>query len=103
MATTQPEYLSYEEAFQRAENLLPKYKDLFWRQPNVIAVQVRSMDDEDFNPIEVPDGKGGYRREVGIGIYVTKKVDQCALNPEDRIPDTIEGVPVQIVEIILMD
>ena len=35
---------------------------------------------------------------VGFLIRVTEKVDQSALPPEDRIPETIEGVPVQILE-----
>ena len=35
---------------------------------------------------------------LGIKVWVTEKVDQSALPPEDRIPDVLEGVPVQILE-----
>ena len=103
LPTTQPEYLSYEEAAERAESLMPKYEDLFWRQPNIHSVRVGPLYDEFANDIMVPDGRGGYRQEVGFKILVTKKVDQCTLNPEDRIPDTIEGIPVQIGEVIRLE
>ncbi len=106
LAATQPGYLSYEEAVKRAESLMPKYEDLFWRQPNIIGVQVEglSVKDEIGNYIEVPeDAEGGNRLVASINIYVTKKVDQCTLSPEDRIPDIIEGVPVQIIETILIE
>ena len=105
LATTQPEYLSYEEAVERAESLMPKYEDLFWRQPNIHSVHVGDiyLFDEYGNDMLVPDGKGGYRQEVGFNIWVTKKVDQCTLNPEDRIPDTIEGIPVHIGKIIRLE
>ena len=106
MATTQPEYLSYEEASEQAESLIEKYGDLFWRHPNIIGVQVEGLyvKDEIGNHIEVPeDAEGGNRLVASINIYVTKKVDQCTLSPEDRIPDVIEGIPVEISEVIRLE
>ena len=35
---------------------------------------------------------------MGFIISVTKKVDQSTLPAADRIPDTLEGVPVEIRE-----
>ena len=74
-------------------------EDLFWRQPNVWATSIGYFRGEWDIPLEVPDGEGGCKRIVGFIIRVTEKVDQSALPPEDRIPDTIEGVPVQIIEV----
>lgn len=65
-----------------------KYDDLFSRQPNVHGVG------EGFFRV----GPGEWTETVGINVYVTKKVDQNTLPPEDRIPDCLEGVPVNIVE-----
>ena len=66
-----------------------KYDPLFWRQPNVFGVGEGFLRDEN----------GDRTETVGINIRVTKKVDQSTLPPEDRIPDCLEGVPVQIVEV----
>ena len=69
-----------------------KYAPLFWRQPNVHGV-----------------GEGYFRKKgvstetVGIVIDVTNKVDQSTLPPEDRIPDCLEGVPVQITEDLALE
>ena len=65
-----------------------KYNDLLWRQPNV----------QDVSSGFLRDGKGGWIETKGIIVYVSKKVDQGTLPPEDRIPDCLEGIPVQIVE-----
>ena len=65
-----------------------KYSSLLWRQPNVRDVSTGFL----------RDGKGGWTATWGITVWVTEKVDQSALPPEDRIPDHLEGVPVQIVE-----
>ena len=108
--TSQTKYLErYTEVWRsrtqrtthNAQEILPKYEDLFWRQPNVWAVKHRlySVGENGDIPLEVPDGEGGCKRIVGFIIRVTEKVDQSALPPEDRIPDTIEGVPVQIIEV----
>ena len=65
-----------------------KYDPLFWRQPNVHGVG------EGF----FGDGHGGRLKTKGIVISVTRKVDQSTLPPEDRIPDCLDGIPVQVIE-----
>lgn len=73
---------------KRAIDVLGKYHDLLWRQPNVFLVNVAFLVDEN-----------GKRTEtVGIIVRVTKKVDQNTLPRKERIPDCLDGVPVQIVE-----
>ena len=67
-----------------------KYDPLFWRQPNVFGVA------EGFFQEEGRDGK--HTDTWGIKVKVTKKVEQSTLPPEDRIPDCLEGVPVQLRE-----
>ncbi len=65
-----------------------KYEPLFMRQPNVWNIGEGLFTDEN-------DENTG---ESGIVVFVTKKVDQSTLPPEDRIPDCLEGVPVQVKE-----
>ena len=65
-----------------------EYQDLFWRQPNIWRSGPGSIQDEN----------GEETGELGIIIYVTKKVPQDQLPPEDRIPDRIGCVRIQIIE-----
>ena len=96
---TQPnEYLKYVEITEHARAILPKYEDMFWRQPNVYVTSIGFHVDEDGYDLEVPDGEGGCKRVVGFIIRVTERVNQSTLLPEDRIPSMLEGVPVQIRE-----
>ena len=71
-----------------AQAIRHKYENMFWRQPNVHATGIGNLTDEN----------GEYIGIWGFLIHVTKKVDQNTLPPEDRLPDCLEGVPVQIVE-----
>ena len=73
---------------ERIHEVRLKYDRLFWRQPNVFMVS------EGF----LADGRGGWTEDSGINVKVTRKVDQRALPPEDRIPDCLEGIPVKITE-----
>ena len=84
-------YLGDEEAWDvwhSIEELQSKYSDLLWRQPNVFHVGIGPL----------TDGHGTWTRIMGIGVKVTKKVDQDTLPPEHRIPDCLEGVPVEVRE-----
>ena len=100
LTTTQDKHhQEYQEVSQRARAILPQYEDLFWRQPNVWSTGIGFFRGDWDIPLEFPDGEGGCKRVVGFIIRVTEKVDQSTLPPEDRIPDTIEGVPVQIIEV----
>ena len=73
---------------ERILEVRDKYRSLFRRQPNY----------QGNGPSDLRDENGERTETRGIIIYVTKKVDQGALPAEDRIPDCLEDVPVQIVE-----
>ena len=79
----------YEADVERAESIRHKYEDMFWRQPNIYGTAIGIIFDE----------SGEFTDRAGFIITVTKKVDQSTLPPEDRIPDCLEGVPVQIEEV----
>ena len=72
----------------RARAIRHKYDALFWRQPNVHGVGIGRIRDEN----------GQRTGAWGFIIHVTEKVDQSTLPPEDRIPDMLEGVVVEIRE-----
>lgn len=78
----------YEADVERAEAIRHKYEDMFWRQPNVHGSGIGIIEDDSGNATD----------RAGFVITVTEKVDQSTLPSEDRIPDCLEGVPVQIVE-----
>ena len=65
-----------------------KHREKFWRQPNIWGS----------GPASLLDENGEETEEFGITIYVTKKVPQDQLPPEDRIPDRIGCVRIQIIE-----
>ena len=71
-----------------SRNVREKYEDLLWRQPNVHDVTVNQLLDD----------KGGWTKHWGITVWVTEKVDQNTLPPEDRIPDHLHNVPIQIID-----
>ena len=73
---------------ERIREVGDKYWPLFLRQPTYHSVVADFMRDENGE-------RTGMR---GFVVYVTEKVDQRTLPPEDRIPDCLEGVPVQIIE-----
>ncbi len=68
--------------------VVEKHVDLFKRQPNYWGV----------GPANLLDKNGKETGIRGIIISVTEKVDQSTLPAEDRIPDCLEGVPVQFEE-----
>ena len=74
----------------RWKEMKEKYKLLFERQPHYLYSSYGSVVNED-------TGERDWGR-MGIRVYVTKKVDQSTLPEEDRIPDCLEGMPVQILE-----
>ena len=79
-----------ENTDERIREIHNRYEDLFQRQPNYRWTEVPTY--------LLPDENGGYAEVRGIIVWVTKKVDQSEIPAEDRIPDCLEGVPVQIVE-----
>ena len=88
MNTSQASYMTPSEAVAKARAIRHKYDALFWRQPNVHGVGIGNTKDEN----------GQWTGKWGFIISVTEKVDQNTLLPEDRIPDILEGVIVQIRE-----
>ena len=64
-----------------------KYDTLFKRQPDFSFLSVGHM----------TNAEGQFTFQRGIMVRVRDKLDQSTLPPEARIPDCIEGVPVQIV------
>ena len=81
------ECMSEEVTHEKAEAVVKKYKDLIERQPHWYSYGAKFMWDEE---TERPD----YDR-VAIVISVIKKVDQSTLPEADRLPDCLDGVPVQ--------
>ena len=77
------EYRKHTSKMMPAETMRNRHRDLLWRQPNVAEVTTGFL----------RDGKGGWTDTWGITVWVTEKVDQGALPPEDRIPDHLEGIP----------
>ena len=80
--------MTTENTDERILEVIRKHEDLFLRQPNVHG----------WGPSTLRDENGERTGPEGIVIEVTQKVDQDTLPVEDRIPDCLEGVPVQIVE-----
>ena len=73
---------------ERIQGVRLKYNDLFWHQPNVYGVGEGLLQNDN-----------GERTEaLGIVVTVSKKVDQETLPATDRIPSSLEGVPVQIIQ-----
>ncbi len=64
-----------------------KYDPLFWRQPNVSGVGLGRIRDEN----------GEVTNKWSITVRVTKKVHWSLVPPEDRLPDCLEGIPVQVL------
>ena len=76
---------------ERREEIYQKYESRLRSYPNVqFPVGPRSFWDENMQPI----GKG----VAGITMMVYPWVDPDTLPPEDRIPDCLEGIPIQILE-----
>ena len=83
--TTTPE--NRDDRRARVHEVRLKYDPLFWRQPNVVSVGEGLLEDENRDATKT----------TGIVVGVSEKTDQSTLPAEDRIPDCLEGVPVQII------
>ena len=81
---------SSENTLARREEVSRKYEDMFSRHPYISWVSVMDYIDE--------NGEWATTNN-SIVVQVSKKVDQSTLPPEKRIPDCLEGIPVQIIEI----
>ncbi len=76
-----------EQAVQHAQEVKRRHEADLLRRPNVVAVGVGFKT------------RGGQRTdEVCIVVSVKAKVAPSQLKPSDRLPASIEGVPVDVVE-----
>ena len=74
--------------FHYADAVMLKHDDLLMRYPNRAHLPFRGILGD--------GGRPGEPLSVRIRIFVTEKVDQNTLPPEDRIPDCLDGIPVTI-------
>ena len=86
--TSAPFLCSGESTDMHIWRVAKKYDILFKRQPDFWFLSVGHM----------TNAEGQFTFQRGIMVRVLDKLDQSTLPPEARIPDCIEGVPVQIVE-----
>ena len=75
-----------KEITERGIALKAQHRDLLWRQPNVWGVGVGFLQ----------DAQGNRTGEVGIIVSVTERAAQDGLPVEDRIPESLDGIPVEI-------
>jgi hypothetical protein len=76
-----------DQTTQHALEVKRRHEQELLRKANVVAVGVGYRT------------KGGQRtQEVTIVVSVSKKVPASELKPADRIPASLEGVPVDVVE-----
>jgi len=76
-----------EDAIQRAMEVKRRHEKQLMRKLNVVAVGVG-----------LRQRGGAPTREVCIVVSVKKKLHPSQLRPVDRIPPSIEGVPIDVVE-----
>ncbi len=74
--------------FWLASDALEQYEDLLWRQPNVYDVRIGQL----------RDNQGKWTERWGITVWVTEKLDQSSLPLEDRIPVSLDNVPIRITD-----
>ena len=86
--TSEEEHQQHQEIDILTWSVQSKYNSLFWRQPNVYNI----------TPGFLRDDEGGWTDTWGLTVWVTEKVDQNALPPEDRIPDYLDEIPIQIMQ-----
>lgn len=76
-----------EDKTERAKAVQEKYNDELMAKPHVVgtAVGLRMR-------------QGHYTGEVAVVVLVNKKVSEGELEPEDKLPKELDGVPVDVVE-----
>jgi hypothetical protein len=75
-------------AIEKAQSVRQAYQEMLMSKKNVVGIGVGLRH------------KGGTRTdEVGLVVFVRRKIPEAHLNPQDLIPDQIEGVPVDVKEV----
>ncbi len=64
------------------ETVRQRHEDRLMRLPNVIGVGIGERDGTEI-----------------IKVFVTHKADQASLPPDEVIPDSLDGVPIEVEEI----
>ena len=86
---------------ERMWEVIEKYRDLFEGQPHFYHVSPGLLEDEKGELIVTTEGltgENGYPLHVGgIKVKVEELTDQSTLPEENRIPECLDGIPVQIV------
>jgi hypothetical protein len=76
-----------DQSMQHILEVKRRHEQELLRKPNVVAVGIGHLT------------RGGQQSpEVGIIVSVKNKVPASNLKPGDRLPASIEGVPVDVVE-----
>lgn len=65
--------------------VIAEHRERFWEYPNVHG----------FGPINIRDRHGNRTGRQGIQIYVTSRVPNSQLPEHLRIPNCLEGVPIE--------
>ena len=68
-----------------------RYTDYLMHKPNVVGVSIGLADTDSDGDLDVV--------YYCIVVLVSNKVDMDELEPEQRIPDELDGVPVRVQEI----
>ncbi|MCU0496367.1 MAG: hypothetical protein MUF87_03330 [Anaerolineae bacterium] len=76
-----------EQLQARLTEIQTRYLEMLMSKPNVIGVGIGKR-----------KRSGVYLEEVCIVVMVTQKVPFDQLHPEDRIPQMIEGIPIDVQE-----
>ena len=71
-----------------ANGIRHKYFALFERYPNVLGV----------HPGFLRDKNGHLTERIGLIVLVTKEVAEDRISPGNRIPDVLDGVPIEVRE-----
>jgi hypothetical protein len=76
-----------EDKTERAKAVQEKYSEQLMSKPHVVgtAIGLRMR-------------QGQYTGEVAIVVMVSKKVAEDELKPEDKLPEELDGIPVDVQE-----
>ncbi|MBK8022681.1 MAG: hypothetical protein IPK19_14920 [Chloroflexi bacterium] len=86
---------STEEQLKRAQEVQEKYSHFLMDRPHVVGVAIgfRSRRDDDTAAEEKAERP---EREVCLVVMVDELISNESLPPSDRIPESLEGVPVEV-------
>lgn len=76
---------------RHAQSVQEKYTDALMSKPHVVGVALGFSSKH-----KAADPSGEHERQVCLVVMVDEIVDAEAISPEDRIPEMLEGVPVEV-------